>query len=248
MSLGAFATAIIVPPVNLLPLGLAGLAAFWRWPRVGRFAMAISLIGLTLFSLPVVSRALIASLEWDLPRAPPDHPPAAIVVLSADAGYGTNDGFEKGLGIGALTLERMRAGALLERQTSLPVLVSGGELEPGAEPIAPQMARALENEFGVPVRWIEPGSEDTWQNAEFSAALLHAAGIDSVYLVSHAWHLRRAAMAFRHFGIATTPAPLRYDRPPRFSFNAVMPQASAFLYSYYAMHEWIGCVYYALRS
>ena len=248
MSLGAFATTLIVPPLNLLPLGLAGLAASWRWPRLGRLAIAVSLIGLALFSLPVVSRTLIASLEWHLPRAPPDHPPAAIVILSADAGYGTDEGFEKGLGIGALTLERMRAGALVQRQTNLPVLVSGGELEPGAEPIAPQMARALESEFGVPVRWTEPKSEDTWQNAQFSAPLLHAAGIDSVYLVSHAWHLRRAAMAFRHFGIATTPAPLRYDRPPLFTFDEFMPHASAFLHSYFAMHEWIGCVYYALRS
>jgi uncharacterized SAM-binding protein YcdF (DUF218 family) len=248
MSLGALATTIIVPPLNLLPLGLAGLAASWRWPRLGRLAIAVSLIGLTLFSLPVVSRLLIESLEWSLPRVPPDHPPAAIVILSADAGYGTNAGFEKGLGIGALTLERVRAGALLQRQTNLPVLVSGGELEPGAEPVAPQMARALENEFGVSVRWIEPKSKDTWQNAQFSADLLHAAGIDSVYLVSHAWHLRRAAMAFSHFGIATTPAPLRYDRPPRFTFDEFMPHASAFLHSYFAMHEWIGCVYYALRS
>lgn len=248
MSLGALASTIIVPPLNLLPLGLAGLAASWRWPRLGRLAIAISLIGLTLFSLPVVSRLLIESLEWSLPRAPPDHPPAAIVILSADAGYGTNAGFEKGLGIGAFTFERLRAGALLQRQTNLPVLVSGGELEPGAEPIAPQMARVLENEFGVPVRWIEAKSEDTWQNAQFSADLLHAAGIDSVYLVSHAWHLRRAAMAFSHFGIASTPAPLRYDRPPLFTFDEFMPHASAFLHSYYAMHEWIGCVYYALRS
>ena len=145
-------------------------------------------------------------------------------------------------------LERMRAGALLQRQTGLPVLVSGGKLAWDAEPIAQQMARALDREFNVPVRWVEPKSEDTWQNAQFSAALLHAAGIGSVYLVSHAWHLRRAAMAFAHFGIATTPAPLRYDRPPRFGFDGFMPTASAFQYSYYAMHEWIGCVYYALRS
>jgi uncharacterized SAM-binding protein YcdF (DUF218 family) len=248
MSLGAFATAIVVPPVNLLTLGVAGAAACLRWPRLGRFVMAFSLIGLMLFSLPVVSRPLIASLELGLSHAPPEHPPAAIVILSADAGYGTSEGLEKGTGIGALTLERMRAGALLQRQTGLPVLVTGGELEWKAEPIATLMANALDHEFGIPVRWIEPKSEDTWQNAEFSAPLLRAAGIDSVYLVSHAWHLRRAAIAFAHFGIATTPAPLRYDRFPRFGFDDFMPHASSFLHSYYAMHEWIGCVYYALRS
>jgi len=248
MSLGALATAVIVPPLNLLPLGLAGLALAWRWPRFGRLLIAVSLIGLLVFSLPVTSRSLIASLEWSLPRAPPDRPPAAIVILGGDAGYGTEAGLEPGIGIGALTLERMRAGALLQRRTGLPVLVTGGALEPGAQPIAAQMAQSLHDEFGVTVRWVEPASDDTWENAQFSAAMLHAAGIGSVYLVTHAWHIRRAAMAFAHFGIATTPAPLRVDPAPRFSFDAFMPRATAMLNSYFALHEWIGCVYYELRS
>jgi uncharacterized SAM-binding protein YcdF (DUF218 family) len=248
MSLGALATAVVVPPLNLLPLGFAGLALSWRWPRFGRLLIAVSLFGLFVFSLPVTSRSLIASLEWSLPRAPPDQPPAAIVILSGDADYGTDAGLETGVGIGALTLERMRAGVLMQRRTGLPVLVTGGVLEPGSAPIATLMAQSLRDEFGVPVRWIEPASEDTWQNAEFSAALLHAAGINSVYLVSHAWHLRRGAMAFAHFGIATTPAPLRYDRPARFNFDEFVPHASAVLNSYFALHEWIGILYYALRS
>ncbi len=248
MSLGALATAVVVPPLNLLPLGIAGLALSWRWPRFGRLLMAVSLIGLLVFSLPVTARALIVSLEWHLPQAPPEQPPAAIVVLGGDAGFGTDAGLEPGTGIGPLTFERMRAGALMQRRTGLPVLVTGGELEPGTEPIAAQMARSLHDEFGVGVRWIEPASDDTWQNAQFSAVMLHAAGINSVYLVSDAWHLRRGAMAFAKFGIATTPAPLRYDRPPRFNFDAFMPHASAVLNSYFALHEWIGIVYYALRS
>jgi uncharacterized SAM-binding protein YcdF (DUF218 family) len=248
MSLGALATAVVVPPLNLLPLGLAGLALSWRWPRFGRLLVAVSLLGLLVFSLPVTARALIAALESGLPRAPPDQPPAAIVILGGDAGYGTDAGLEPGVGIGALTFERMRAGVLMQRRTGLPVLVTGGVLEPGSEPIAAQMARSLHDEFGITARWIEPASDDTWQNAQFSAAMLHAAGINSVYLVSNAWHLRRGAMAFARFGIATTPAPLRYDRPPRFNFDEFMPHASAVLYSYFALHEWIGIFYYALRS
>jgi uncharacterized SAM-binding protein YcdF (DUF218 family) len=248
MSLGALATAVVVPPLNLLPFGLAGLALSWRWPRLGRLLIGVSLVGLLILSLPVTSRTLIASLEWSLPRVPPDQPPAAIVILGGDAGYGTDAGLEPGIGIGTLTFERLRAGALMQRRTGLPVLVTGGVLEPDAEPIATQMARSLRDEFGVLVRWIEPASDDTWQNAEFSAGLLHAAGINSVYLVSQAWHLRRGAMAFAHFGIATTPAPLRFDRPPRFSFDEFMPHAGAVQNSYFALHEWIGIFYYALRS
>ena len=44
------------------------------------------------------------------------------------------------------------------------------------------------------------------------------------------------------------PAPLRFDPAPRFAFDAFMPRATAMLNSYFALHEWIGCVYYALRS
>ena len=103
MSFGALATAVVVPPLNLLPLGLAGLALSWRWPRFGRLLMAVSLLGLFAFSLPVTSRTLITSLEQGLPRAPPDRPPVAIVILGGDAGYGTGGGLEPEAGRCAAT-------------------------------------------------------------------------------------------------------------------------------------------------
>jgi uncharacterized SAM-binding protein YcdF (DUF218 family) len=110
------------------------------------------------------------------------------------------------------------------------------------------MARSLHDEFGITVRWVEPAAANTWENAQFSAAMLHAAGINSVYLVSQAWHIRRAVMAFARFGIATTPAPLRFERTPRFTLDEFFPRITAMRSSYFALHEWIGCAYYALRS
>ena len=46
------------------------------------------------------------------------------------------------------------------------------------------------------VRWQEDRSADTWETAEFSAALLRPAGISRVYLVTQSWHMRRAMLAY----------------------------------------------------
>lgn len=256
VSLGSLPAALLIPPLNLLPLGLAGVAlsALHRpgWRRLGRWATGIAMVGLFGFSLPVVGGTLIWSLEAGLPRDPvaaaAARPPGAIVVLSADAGFGTVGGIEPGSGIGAMTLDRMRAGVILARRTGLPLLVTGGRLERGARSIARQMAASLHDDFGLAARWVEPLAADTWQNARFSARLLRADGIGAVYVVSDAWHLKRALIAFARTGVTAIPAAVRFDRPPDFQLDDFVPHVSALQSSYYALHEWIGCAYYALRG
>jgi uncharacterized SAM-binding protein YcdF (DUF218 family) len=150
--------------------------------------------------------------------------------------------------LGPLSLERVRAGAALQRRTHLPVLVTGGVISPGAPPVAVLMAQSLRDDFAVDVRWIEPASKDTWENAELSAAILHQAGIHSAYVVTHAWHVRRASEAFTHFGIMVTAAPPRVDASPRLRLGSFIPSAPAWMASYFALHEWIGRIYYACRA
>ncbi len=241
MSLSALPIAVTVPPLSLLPVCLAGLLILRRRPRTGMVLLATGLCGLTLLATPLVSGWLIASLERNLPLVPPsDDPPRAIVILSADVvrSAGTPD-----LAPGSLTLEREQAGASLFRHTGLPILVTGGPA--GEDTLGAVMARSLSRDFGVPVRWIEPQATDTWENARQSAAILRAQRIHSVYLVTHAWHMRRALIAFAGTGIAITAAPVRLD-PVRASAADFVPRTSAWLASYYALHEWIGCVDYAL--
>jgi len=249
VSLSSLPTALLIPPINLVPLGLAGLAVMPRWPRLGRATALAALLALLVLALPVTSTLLLRSLEAGIPR---DLPPntrniGAIVVLSADPAFGDQGGLLPGSGIGAMTLDRMRGGATLQHQTGLGLLVSGGPLEPGAMPIAIQMAQSLAEDFATRASWIEPASTDTWENAEFSAAILKPAGITAVYVVTHAWHMRRALMAFRHAGLAATPPPLRFTRPPRYVADDFIPQVSSWVRSYYALHEWLGCLYYAIR-
>jgi uncharacterized SAM-binding protein YcdF (DUF218 family) len=239
------AIALLVPPLSLLPLGLAGVALSGRWRRAGRALAAFAVCGLFALSLPAVGGSLLMSLEHGLPLAvPANQPPAAIVILGGEVIRGRMPA----LGIGPLTLQRVRAGAALHRRVGLPVLVTGGALGEGEEPIARLMARVLVDEFDTPVRWIEPEAGDTWENAQNSAAILKADGIRSIYLVTHAWHMRRALLAFSHFGITVTAAPTQLDRAATGDWFDFVPHVGGWAMSYYAMHEWIGCAYYALRG
>lgn len=186
------------------------------------------------------------ALERDLPLTPrPDSPPQAIVILGGDVVRGGSRAVV--LDLGPISLERVAAGAALSRRTGLPILVSGGSLREGEASVAALMANSLEHVFQVSARWIEAGSQDTWENARMSAAILHERGIRSIYVVTQAWHMRRAIMAFADTGIIVTAAPPRLDRLSAPLAANFTPEAAGWQASYTALHEWIGCVYYALR-
>jgi uncharacterized SAM-binding protein YcdF (DUF218 family) len=246
VSLSDTLTAVLVPPFNLLPLSCAGLLITRRHPRVGFAVTTLGLGGLLLLATPLVSNTLLALLERNLPLVPSTaDPPQAIVVLSAEIRRdGSTDDFQPG----PLSLERERAAAALSRQTGLPVLVTGGATAAGTQTLAAVMAKSLTDDFGTTIRWTEPRAEDTWENAIKSAAMLQAQHIHAIYLVTHAWHMRRALIAFAYTGIAVTAAPVRLDSFPTFAASDFIPRASAWLVSYYALHEWLGCADYTLRG
>ena len=234
---------LLLPPVNLVFAILAGVALQRRAPRLARWLVGAGAALLLALAMPAVSGTLLCSLETGLPTTPPPgKPPQAIVILGGDV-QRTADG---GSTVGHLSLERERAGAALQRQTGLPILVTGGLIGHHKPPVADLMRDSLIQDFRVPVRWVEDRSRDTWQNAHDSAAILRANGIDSVYVVTHAWHERRALMAFAGTGIAVTVAPVVMDRPPTPIPSDFIPVVSAWVTSYYALHEWVGCLWYAM--
>lgn len=242
---------LLLPPLSLCIVGIAGFFLLKRKPRMGKSLMALSLTLLFLLSMPLVANGLMNLLEKNL------QPVNLTVARSADAivilGGGVyHDAPEYGTDtVGGLTLERLQYGAYLQRQTGLPLLVTGGMPEGGvAEAVL--MKRTLEQEFKVPVRWAETRSLDTAQNAQFSSAILKAAGVRKILVVSHAWHLPRAQIAFEGKGLTFIPAPTRFayvagsrSGPEIFNY---LPQARALLKSHYALHELIGMLWYKLSA
>ncbi len=252
MSLGSVPTALLLPPINLMLGAVVGWALLRRRPRFARWLIGVCLLAMFVLSIPVVPRMLLYSLEMGLPGGDPvlqaGVEPGAVVILSGELNHAEPaGGVLPGDDVGPLTLERMRAGVVLARRTGLPLLVTGGVLRPDTLPIAVLMARDIKAYDSMPVRWVEPRSLDTWQNADYSAALLAKAGVTRVYLVTHAWHMRRSLIAFENFGITAISAPPSLNGWPKMEVDYFVPSVTAWLDSTFALHEWIGCVVYALR-
>ncbi len=245
MLLKAILVGLLVPPFGFMTLAIAGLILTRFRLRAGLRLMTLALTGLLILAIPAVPAFMIEALERDLPRTvDPKAPPGAIVVLGAEIRQTLDPPH---VVIGTMSLERLRTAAALQRQTGLPILVSGGVLQHGAPSIAEIMARSLTEDFLVPVRWQETRSLDTWENARFSAEILRAQGITSVYVVTHAWHMRRSLLAFRDTGLTVVAAPT----PPGLRMGPVLedfvPHQSVWGASYFALHELIGYAWYTIR-
>ena len=231
---------ILLPPASLAVLALLFLLI---GPR-GRIGSAIVLALLIILGLPIVATALLNSLTPP-PMTNTGPEPAAIVILSADA---VRIESPIDLDPGPLTLDRTRAGAALARRTGLPILVSGGPISDAQTTLAAMMTKSLHDDFGLDDRWEEARSRDTWENAEFSAAILHEAGIRRIYLVTHDWHMRRSLLAFRHFGLDPVPVSVRPPYTPVFSWRRLVISPVAWFNSFIALHEWVGLAYYTIRQ
>jgi len=148
-----------------------------------------------------------------------------------------------------ITLERLRYGARLARQTALPVLVSGGAL-PGREPEAKIMAESLKTDFSITAQWMEGQSLDTAGNARYSAEILKDAGIKRVVLVTTAAHMRRAVNEFRHTGLEIIPAPTAFfsDEPPIKELYEYFPSIASGSVGSAVVHEWVGILVQHIRG
>jgi uncharacterized SAM-binding protein YcdF (DUF218 family) len=232
-----------MPPTGFVVLIVIGLLMRGRWHRAGRRLTWVSLIALIVFGMPVLSYSMLLALETGLPMTPPaDHPPQAIVVLGAEVIRAHDE--KLGIRPGLLTLDRLRTAAALHRRTGLPILVTGGTTQPKTAAVGLVMAESLTADFNTPPRWVEAKSADTWQNARFSADILRAEGITSVYVVTHAWHMRRAIIAFQGTGVIATAYPTSLDDPLGPDLYDFFPRAGGWQTGYFAVHEWIGYAWY----
>jgi uncharacterized SAM-binding protein YcdF (DUF218 family) len=234
----------LLPPEGLFwIIGIAGVILV-RWRRTGMVLMSSASALLVVFSLPVTADLLLLQT-----RQPTDTftglngVSAAVVVLSGDV---QRTGPEYGLALpGPLTMERLRWGADVHRQSGLPILLSGGRIDPQDSPLAEIMGESLARDFRVPDYWIENQSRNTAENAAFSAKILRARGISTAVVVTHAWHMRRAAAAFQHAGIGVIRAPVPGLKSPQ-GIDMLIPTTGALRMSSFGMHELIGAVFYQL--
>ena len=236
----------LIPPNLFILLAMIGVLIAWRRKPFG-LAVATAAIGLVyLAAMPVIAGLLIRFAEaiaFAEPTLPSDKPPGAIVVLSADARRSDIPGVPDT--VGQLTLERLAEAARQWRRLGLPILVSGGG--PRGASLAVLMSRVLQEDFRVPVQWREERSQNTFENALYSAEILRGAGIHAALVIAHPWDMARALWSFRAVGYPVVPSPIPEGGSPPLSVAAFLPQVPALLESYYALHELIGLAWYRVR-
>lgn len=245
-------TTLVLPPGLNLSLGLLGAMMLRRWRRLGVGLLVLAFLSLYVLGMPVVAGALLVGLETYPPLSDQDlkrRDLGAIVVLAAGRHsnapeYGGEDT------VSGYTLERIRYGARLYRQTSLPLLLTGGSPMGEDLSLAFLMKEALVDDFRVPVVWTEERSRNTQENAEYTRALLEKGGIRRFYLVTHAWHMPRAMAAFQALGMEPVPAPTAFSTrgsAKQGQFLGLLPSVTALHQSSMALHEYLGRIWYWLR-
>jgi uncharacterized SAM-binding protein YcdF (DUF218 family) len=240
--------ALLLPPLSLVLLAMLGGWVAYRWRVVGRAVVALAGILLIGLSTQAGSRLLVAPLEGAaLPLVDPMQSGAeAIVILGGGRLYNAPEDAGRDQPASA-TLIRLRHGARLHRLTGLPVLVSGGAPDTISESEAALMARVLREDFNVTVRWQEQTSDNTAENAKHAAQQLAAVGVHRILLVTDAMHMPRAKRAFVAAGFEVVVAPTRFLGRRPIDIASFIPKASELETSSYALHEWIGILWYKIR-
>lgn len=242
-----FVTPFLLPPgIFILILVVAGLGMTFsrRW-RIGLMSLVL---GLCLWGLSIapVAGYLMRGLESGF--SIPDNPSGDVIIL---LGGGIIDRVPDLTGMAApspLMMGRVVAAVRLYRRLGLPIIVTGGRgAGDGAVAEAPVIRRILVD-LGVPANAVteEDRARDTAQNARLTAAICRQRGFSRPILLTAAYHLKRARMAFDATGMAVTPFPAYFlgSRGTPVSWRHLLPRAGVLHASSSALHEYIGILYY----
>ena len=163
------------------------------------------------------------------------------------------------------TYKRVMYGIMIAKSQNLPILFSGGglnEKDKEADSFL-KCAKELEKPFKIDIIMtqnlavkkfsflVEKKSLDTFQNAKFTKEKFLKVGIDNptIYLVTSAYHMKRATILYRHFGFKVIACATDFKIDHRNSnIWDFFPQMRAFKHSFLALHEYFGILSLALRS
>ncbi len=236
---------LMLPPGILLLLAAVGALLALRRPGLGRALVWLAMIALYALSTQYVADRLLQTLEPAAANPLADKSTQAIVVLGGGTYFAAPE-------YGADTVKpeviaRLRYAAHLHRASKKPILVTGGAPEGSAIGEAVLMKRVLTQDFQVPVAWVEDKSANTLQNARLSRLMLEPAGIRRIVLVTHAWHMPRARLAFEHAGFSVVPAAVEFATRYQLTVLDFLPIADALRDSSRFFHEIIGIAWYRLK-
>lgn len=242
-----FIAAFLLPPLSLLLMFALGIFLLYRRRKFAKPLILIAFGLLWIVSMPYFAESGLHLLEARTTVLDSQHQTADVIVILGGGTYFNAPEYAGGDTVGTATLVRLRYGAKLQRDTGKPILVTGGKPLGNSTSEAQQMRSSLEQDFHVPVHWVEDASDNTFESARYSFRTLQKAGIKKIYLVTHASHMPRAANVFRRAGFEVVEAPTSFTTQYKTDIFSFLPSAGSLSASNIFIHEIIGLLWYRVK-
>lgn len=241
---------LVLPPGFILVLLLAGFGfSLWRFRRLGRLVLALSILFLYLLSISPTADLLVGPLESRYRPLSPARVPrmGTLVVLSGGASATIDLPLSSRLTSSSTkrVLEAARLYGLMDQPT---IVISGGSGNPFVEVSEAALMRELLLNLRIPDRRIvtEGQSSNTFENARGVKRLTLK---PPLILVTSASHMDRALRVFK--GLEMTPLPAPCDYKGRWSIDdpwRFLPSEGALSVSTSAIYEYVGLFWYRLTG
>ena len=256
MELGALKpllTALVLPPMSLMLLALAGVWMAARRQRKGLVIVALALVLLWVISCHGTAVWLARTvLPQFAPLAPSQLKAQQVQAIVVLGGGLFPEAPEYGQAQPSpATAARLRYGVWLSRQSGLPIAFTGGSgwsAKDAQTSEAAVTARVAKEDYNVTFRWLEAQSRDTGENARLLAPLLKRDGIQRIALVTDAWHMPRAATAFESAGLRVSPAPMGFVLANHQGYIEWVPTVSGLSTSTRVLQELLGITVASLMA
>lgn len=243
MSLAKILAHWLILPPGCLVVAL-GLACVVAWRTSSRLRHVLAILCLVLFGLSTRPGAALLCRPLESAFPVPAAIEADVLVM---LGAGSTGGVPDIDGTGqpsAIMAKNMLAAFRLQRQTGLPLVLSGGEVREG-QGCEAAIARRILVGMGIPEERIvvEGASRTTAENARFTGAIMQARGWRRALVVCPALHAARARALFRAEGVDCRIWPSHHRMSQGLSFSPardLVPSAAQLANSAAALKEYLG--------
>ena len=234
----------VFPPLNAMLIMLAGLIILRFRRKLGISLVILGIICLYVQSIPITAYLLKKSFELPPISRQELRRSQAIVIIGGGLNYSPE--YPKGIGVTSSTLIRLKYVSYLAKQYPDKLIVTSGGYT-GTIREANIMKDVLIDSYGIKNPIItEDNSRNTDENAKFVANILLPMNIKTIALVTQAYHMQRAIMLFKKYGLEPIPASTDYYDKSHFKTKvlAFIPTASSMQQVALVFHEALGNLLY----
>ena len=137
--------------------------------------------------------------------------------------------------------KRVVYAASIAARENIPLIFTGAGVGQEAKKVKHDI-KYLEKSFNFKIKaYFENKSKNTKQNAYYTAKLFKKLGFKKrIYLVTSAFHMKRAVINFKKAGFEVIPRPTDFLSNYNYVWYNFLPSMDSFYKSYWAFHEYIG--------